>query len=217
MSKPSTLYLFLYNLLQAYGWGIALVKILSNLAETKSITGAYASAGQLICLLQTVAILETIHGAIGIVGSGVLMPLMQWGGRTHVLVAVAHGIKEVQEFSAVFIMLVSFCLVEVIRYSNYALNCFNMSPYFLTYLRYTVFIVLFPIGVISEMWLMYEALPFIKKKNIYAKLFAGLPFSYSDFVKVLLCVYPFLWLLLFVHMFKQRRSKLGKRHKKKRN
>uniref|UniRef100_A0A165A7J0 Very-long-chain (3R)-3-hydroxyacyl-CoA dehydratase n=1 Tax=Daucus carota subsp. sativus TaxID=79200 RepID=A0A165A7J0_DAUCS len=152
---------------------------------------------------------------VRIVPSGVLMPLMQWGGRTHVVIAVARGIKE--EFTAIFIMFTAWCSIEVIRYSNYALNCFNMSPYILTYLRYTVFIVLFPIGFLSEMWLMYEALPFIKKKNMYGKSFAALPFSYSDFVTVLLCVYPFLWLKLYLHMFKQRRSKLGKRHKKKRN
>lgn len=33
-------------------------------------------------------------------------------------------------------------------------------------------------------WLMYQALPIIKKRNLYAITFSGLPFSYYDFVRV---------------------------------
>lgn len=33
-------------------------------------------------------------------------------------------------------------------------------------------------------WAMYQALPIIKKKNIYADSFSSLPFSYYDFLKV---------------------------------
>lgn len=31
----------------------------------------------------------------GIVPNGVLLPLLQWIGRTHAVVAVAHGVEEV--------------------------------------------------------------------------------------------------------------------------
>jgi hypothetical protein len=36
----------------------------------------------------------------------------------------------------------------------------------------------------NAVWLMYQALPIINKKNIYADSFSSLPFSYYDFVKV---------------------------------
>lgn len=215
MSQLLNLYLFLYNLLQACGWGIALIKVLSNFMCTKSVNSAYASAGELICLLQSLALLETIHGAIGIVPNGMLFPLLQWIGRTHVVVAVAHGIEEVQDNKSIFIIFVAWCITEVVRYPNYALNCFGTSPYILTYLRYTLFIVLYPTGFLSELWLMYKALPFIKKKNLYEGLFAGLPFSFSAFVLAMICVYPFIFPKMYLHMFKQRRSKLGKYHMKK--
>ncbi|KAF8039893.1 hypothetical protein BT93_B2188 [Corymbia citriodora subsp. variegata] len=199
-SQLSNLYLFAYNSLQAFGWSVSLFRILSSFIITKSVDGAYASAGELICLLQAAAFLEVLHGALGIVPSGVLFPLMQWAGRTHFLLAIVRRIS------------------EMIRYLHYALNCLKCCPPWVTYLRYTTFIVLYPLGLASgEMWLMFQALPFIKKTDLYEDFFSIIPFNYYDFVRVLLLFYPFLWFKLYLHLFKQRRSKLGKRHEKKKN
>ncbi|OMO67649.1 Protein-tyrosine phosphatase-like, PTPLA [Corchorus capsularis] len=185
MSQLLKLYLFAYNSLQALGWTISLFRILTSFIATNSVNGAYASAGDLICFIQTCAFLEVIHGAIGIVPSGVLFPLMQWGGRTHFLLAIVRKIDEVQELPAVFITFVAWSLSEVIRYSQYALNVIGSCPFLLTYLRYTAFIVLYPMGLApGEMWLMYQALPLIKKKNLYGDFFASLhlPFNYYNFL-----------------------------------
>ncbi|KAE9461148.1 hypothetical protein C3L33_06954, partial [Rhododendron williamsianum] len=244
MSQLSNLYLFAYNSIQALGWAISISRILSNFVSTKSYSGAYASAGELICLLQTVAFLEVVHGAIGIVPSGVLLPLMQWGGRVHFLLAIVRRIDEVQELPSVFVTLLAWGLIEiylnmtpiqVIRYPHYALNCVGSSLSLVTYLRsdlifllshfpcvtrYTAFILLYPMGLAGEssvlevliayvdaVWLMYQALPLIKTKNLVLKLLN----------QVLLACYPFMWLKLYLHLFKQRKAKLGKQHKKKRN
>nr|AKM76672.1 protein-tyrosine phosphatase-like protein [Francoa sonchifolia] len=218
MSQSSNLYLIAYNSLQGFGWLVALLKILSSLAVVKSINEAYSSAGELICILQTVSFLEVIHGAVGIVPSGFVFPLMQWGGRTHFLLAIVRQIDEVQELPSVFITFTAWSVSEVIRYSQHALNCIGSCPSWITYLRYTAFIVLYPIGMApGEVWLMYQALPFIKEKELYADFFSSLPFSYYDFVHALILCYPFLWLKLYLHLFKQRRSKLRKQHQKKKN
>ncbi|KAI6685682.1 hypothetical protein NL676_031595 [Syzygium grande] len=215
LSKP---YLFAYNSLQAFGWSVSLFRILSGVAVARSVNGAYASAGELVCLLQAAACMEVLHGALGIVPSGVLFPLMQWAGRAHFLLAIVRRISEIQESPSVFITFIAWCLSDVIRYLHYALNCLKCCPPWVTYLRYTTFIVLYPLGVApGEMWLMFQALPFIKKTDLYADFFSSIPFNYYDFVRALLLVYPFLWFKLYLHLFKQRRSKLGKRHEKKKN
>lgn len=47
------------------------------------------------------------------------------------------------------------------------------------------------IAYFDAVWLMYQALPLIKTKNLYAYFFAGLPITYYNFVKVcILCFYP---------------------------
>ncbi|KAI9081857.1 hypothetical protein K1719_036119 [Acacia pycnantha] len=216
MPRLSTRYLLAYNTLQATGWTFSLLVILTNLLSTRSIAGTYASSGKLISLLQCSAFLEVIHGAIGIVPSGVLLTLMQWGGRVHFLLAVVDKVDEVQESLSVFITFLAWSISEVIRYSHYAFNCIGSCPSWITYLRYTAFIVLYPLGIgPGEMWLMYQALPIIKKRNLYADAFSGLPFSYYDFLRVVLAFYPFLWLKLYLHLFKQRKAKLRKNHEKK--
>ncbi|KAI4368820.1 hypothetical protein MLD38_017335 [Melastoma candidum] len=216
MSRLSTLYIVAYNSLQSFGWSLCLIRISISFLSTGSVSGAYASAGQLVCLLQVVAFLEVVHGALGIVPSGVSFPLMQWGGRSHFLLAIVRQIPEVQELPSVFITFVAWCCSDVIRYAQYTLNRLKICPPWVTYIRYTAFIVLYPLGIApGEMWLMFQALPHIKETNLYEDLFSGLPFSYHEFVSGLLLLYPFLWLKLYLHLFKQRRLKLGKHHGKK--
>uniref|UniRef100_A0A6N2MH71 Very-long-chain (3R)-3-hydroxyacyl-CoA dehydratase n=1 Tax=Salix viminalis TaxID=40686 RepID=A0A6N2MH71_SALVM len=141
MPAFSKLYLFAYNSLQAFGWAVSLLAILINFFSTHSLDGAYASAGDLICLLQTVSFLEVIHGALGIVPSGVLFPFMQWGGRTHFVLAIVRQIVEVQELPSVFITFVAWSIAEVIRYSHYALNCIGSCPSLITYLRFAFYFI----------------------------------------------------------------------------
>ncbi|KAF5179934.1 Very-long-chain (3R)-3-hydroxyacyl-CoA dehydratase [Thalictrum thalictroides] len=217
MARLSNFYLFAYNSFQAIGWAISLYRVLDSLISTKSFNGAYNYAGELICFLQTLSFLEVLHGAIGLVPSGVIFPLMQWGGRTHWLLAIVRNIAEVKEIPAVFITFSAWSLSEIIRYSHYALSCAGRCPYWVTYLRYTAFIGLYPVGVMGEMWVMYKVLPFIKEKSLYSDFFSRLPFGYYYFVTGVLVLYPFLWLKLYLYLFKQRRSKLGKRHVKKKD
>ncbi|XP_072996169.1 uncharacterized protein [Typha latifolia] len=215
MLRPSQLYLLCYNTLQFVGWSLALCEVLGSLFPD-SIDGAYASAGDLICFLQTLSFLEVIHAAVGLVPSGVLLALMQWGGRTHFLLAIVRQIPEIQVLPSVFITFMSWSISEVIRYSHYATSCVGICPHWLTYVRYTAFILLYPIGVApGEMWLMYQALPFIKERNLHSSFFNRLSISYYSFVVAVLLSYPFLWLKLYLHLFKQRRSKLGKQQVKK--
>ncbi|ERN05959.1 very-long-chain (3R)-3-hydroxyacyl-CoA dehydratase 2 isoform X1 [Amborella trichopoda] len=209
-------YLLAYNSFHAFGWAVGLSRLLATFSATNSLNRAYNSYGDLISWLQVGSFLEVLHSALGLVPSGVLPILMQWGGRTHFLLAVVRQIDEVQEMPSVFITFLSWSISEVIRYSHYALNSLEICPFWLTYLRYTAFIALYPVGVApGEMWLMYEALPFIKKKNLYSSFFDTLHFSYYSFVVVLLVCYPFLWLKLYLHLFKQRQSRLRKLHEKK--
>lgn len=192
MGRLATLYLFTYNSVQAGGWTVALIKLLTNVSSTKSIDGTYDAAGQLICLLQLFSVMEVFHGAIGIVPTKVLPVLMQWGGRTHFVAAIVCQIPEVQKLPTVFVTFAAWSLSEVIRYPQYALNAVGHCPGWLTWLRYSAFVVLYPIGAIfGEVLTMYHALSYIKKKHLYGNLFDKLPFSYYSFVMALLACYPF--------------------------
>ncbi|XP_074295116.1 uncharacterized protein LOC141622982 [Silene latifolia] len=217
MRGLSNLYLFIYNSAQAIGWAVAFYRIIVGFLATKSFNGAYASSGDLVCLLQKVAFLEVIHGALGIVPSGVLLPLLQWGGKSHYLLAIIRNINEVQESPSIFTTFFGWCIGEFVRYSYYSLYCIGNCPCWSTFIRYTAFIPIYPSGLAGEMWLMYCALPYIKNKDLYGDLFSALPFTYSTVVQAILVCYPFLWLKLYMHLLKQRESKLRARHDVKRH
>ncbi|KAB2606838.1 very-long-chain (3R)-3-hydroxyacyl-[acyl-carrier protein] dehydratase 2 [Pyrus ussuriensis x Pyrus communis] len=155
---------------------------LSSFVFTNAVNGAYASAGHLIYLLQMAQFLEVTHGAIGLVPSGVVLPLRQWAGRS----------------TSVFITFVAWSLSEVIRYPHYAFNCTGSCPSWITYLRCTAFIVLYPPGMAGETWLTYQALPFINKKSLSPHFSAGISFCYYNFLRVLLVCYLFLLSILTV-------------------
>lgn len=211
-SSIVVLYLTAYNFAQAFGWAVALGRISQQAARKHSIGVAFDAAGDLVRLLQLAAFLEVLHAVLGIVPSKVLPAFLQWGGRYHWIAAVVCNVKQVQRLPSVFITFAAWSLTEVIRYPQYALNMIGLCPWWLTWLRYSIFIPLYPIGALcGEVLLVYQALPFIKQMNLYDSIFSKLPFSYYNFVLVVLALYPFLWLILYIYMFKQRQSKLGKR------
>ncbi|KAL6619108.1 hypothetical protein ACP70R_034247 [Stipagrostis hirtigluma subsp. patula] len=204
MARPSKLYLLSYNSLQSLGWFLALLRLLPCLAAPPgSFRSAYAVAGDLICFLQTCAILETVHAVIGLVPTSPLLAFLQWGGRTHFVLALVRQIPEVQSSPCVFITFMAWSISEVIRYSHYALTTLKVCPAWLTYLR-------------NEMLTMYQALPFVKARNLYSGFFEKFSMTYHSFLVGVLVCYPFLWLKLYLHVFKQRKSKLGKTSRKKR-
>ncbi|KAJ8439915.1 hypothetical protein Cgig2_003981 [Carnegiea gigantea] len=165
---------------------------------------------------------------------------MQWGGRTHYLLAIVQKIDEVLSFSSllpwllpknlrlvlkslqvqespsIFATFVSWSICDFIRYSHYAMNCIGYCPHWSTFIRYTAFIPLYPLGAAGEVWLMYHALPYIREKDLYGDFFSYFPLSYYTFIQILLLCYPLCWGKLYVHLLKQRQSKLGKHHGKKR-
>jgi len=77
-------------------------------------------------------------------------------------------------------MTVAWSVTEVVRYGFYAANLIGVVPGWLTWLRYSLFYVLYPMGAGSEAVLMYKSLPYSRKFSA--------PFFW--FEVVLLMFYP---------------------------
>ena len=68
-----------------------------------------------------------------------------------------------------FILIISWSLVEVPRYLFYLVKLLGLSmPDWLLFLRYNLFYVLYPTGITGEMWVIVKALKFIKESQIYS-------------------------------------------------
>jgi len=206
-------YLVLYNVVQALGWAAVLGVSALEIHRTSSTDTVFAAAGLLVCYYQGLSLLEALHAATGLVRSGVAAALIQWVGRSHVLYAVLYQIPALHSSPAVAPLFIAWGLSEVIRYPWYAATTAGACPAFLTWLRYTAFIILYPIGVVSEVWLLVQALPSVKETGMYS---FGMPnrlnfaFDYYTFlVAFVLPIYPFAWFQLYSQLLRARGKKLG--------
>ena len=145
--------------------------------------------------------LEVFHAGLKLTRTPMSAALMQWAGRTHVLIAVTHAIPHLQTTAAAGILILAWALTEVIRYPSYALS--QSCPGWLNWLRYTIFIPLYPIGAASEMKLMYDGIPTMTPKKMYS---ISMPNAYNfnsiiPRCQVVLVLYPFLFYQLYAYMF----------------
>lgn len=58
--------------------------------------------------------------------------------------------------------------MQVVRYPWYAVGLAGGSPAWLTWARYSAFLILYPIGVVSEMWLLYAGLPAARERKLHS-------------------------------------------------
>ncbi|GIL62443.1 hypothetical protein Vafri_16669 [Volvox africanus] len=210
--RISQAYLALYNALQACGWALVLANLLYGILRKDLPEQLYAAAGPITNVVQGASLLETVHAAIGLVPSSPLMSLMQWMGRSNVLFLILGPISQLHSSWWSVLMLATWALAEVIRYPQYALSSLGSCPAWLTWLRYTMFIPLYPAGVVAEMGLMVAALPDLAERKPYS---LELPnpynwaFSYHRFIQVVLALYPFLWWQLYSSLLRARSKKLA--------
>mmetsp|Transcript_42488 Transcript_42488/g.104426 ORF Transcript_42488/g.104426 Transcript_42488/m.104426 type:complete len:195 (+) Transcript_42488:3-587(+) len=121
----------------------------------------WKAAGPGISKWQWFAVMEVVHAGLGMVRSPVGTTGVQVFSRL-VLVEVLNGLSVKQaEGVAPFIaaMSIAWSVTEVVRYPFYGLGILGMCPKFLTFLRYTLFLVLYPMGVSGEMGVLNKTLP----------------------------------------------------------
>ncbi|GAA97176.1 hypothetical protein E5Q_03852 [Mixia osmundae IAM 14324] len=126
---------------------------------------SYDSIGDLVRIVQTFAILEPIHILLGWVRSGLPTTMLQVISRETMVWLVCHTLLEDQvEAPAHTGMVLAWSITEVVRYTTYATSLLGFKIAALEWLRYSMFYVLYPLGAVTEMGLMYEALPVIEER-----------------------------------------------------
>ena len=116
--------------------------------------------------VQTAALLEVAHVALGLVRSGLGTTAAQVASRLVLVWGVLQqfpvaAIRESPVFST---MVLAWSSAEVVRYATYALALLGTKWQPLEWLRYTLFYALYPLGAGSEAFLMYASIPYARAK-----------------------------------------------------
>jgi very-long-chain (3R)-3-hydroxyacyl-CoA dehydratase len=200
MKQLINAYLLIYNLSQALGWFylnyIALPYYKTILVSGTSSGEMYEEVKYTLKLLLLIPYLEVIHAVLGFVKSSPMPTFFQVTMRAFVFIAVCDHYKPVQTSIQFPTMVLVWNMSEVIRYSYYATNLMGIPFRGSTWLRYTLFIVLYPIGACSEVLCMFAALPDIKNdhdRNITMPNKWNATFNFYYFIIILMLLYiPYL-------------------------
>ncbi|KAL0281080.1 UNVERIFIED_CONTAM: hypothetical protein PYX00_002179 [Menopon gallinae] len=197
-SEPSVVskaYLVAYNFIQVIGWSWLLYLIIQYYLKPKT-EGVkdtlWPHVSTVTTIFQNAAALEIIHAATGLVPSSAIVTTLQVLSRLMVVDGVLLATPTGPLSPGLPLCLIAWAITEIIRYLYYALNIINTIPDFLTWCRYTFFIVLYPLGVTGELLCFYWAQAYVKEHKIYT---VELPnsmnftFSYHYFMVMVMLLY----------------------------
>ncbi|KAI6316415.1 hypothetical protein MCOR34_004369 [Pyricularia oryzae] len=190
-------YLLLYNSASFLLWSYILVT-----AFTTYLSAGNAAVWNRLHLAvrwtETLAALEVAHAIFGLVRASPLTTAVQVAGRNTLVWAICRNYPDVAAANWAYTsMVIAWAVADVVRFAYFALDgVFGQVPGWLVWLRYNMFIVLYPPGILSEAWLCYKIIEPSKSRNpmyqylLWTGITFYVPASY----------------ILFSHMFAQRRK-----------
>ena len=94
-------------------------------------------------------------------------------------------------------------ITEIVRYLYYALHTLAFEPSLLVWLRYSTFVILYPLGTAGELITIYSSVAVLNQIR-----------ENAGFIMFLvMAIYPFGFYMLYTYMWRQRSKVLG-HHKK---
>jgi len=209
MSKA---YLVAYNTIQTLGWSFLLFQMASHLLSGGEVSTLYANTKLSLQIFQTGAVLEIFHAILGLVRSSVQVTTQQVFSRVYVVWAILYMCPTSQLSLGFPLLLFAWTITEIIRYSMYAVSLVGNPPFFLTWLRYTFFIIAYPVGVSGELVCMYTALLQAMQQDILSVHLPNslnITFSFPLLILGIMLAYIPLFPPMYLYMFGQRKKVLG--------
>ncbi|XP_076356186.1 very-long-chain (3R)-3-hydroxyacyl-CoA dehydratase-like isoform X4 [Tachypleus tridentatus] len=207
-------YLLFYNLIQFVGFLYVLIVMLIRYSKEGpfSIDGTYEAVGRVMKICQLLQMLEIIHLLIGVTQGNYLICLFQLCGRFLVIFALLDAHPRSQTKSAIFYLFIGFTVMEVIRYPYYMLKMYGVNIHFITWLRYTLWIPLYPLVFICEAIIMFRNIPYFEETEKFSMKLPNqwnFSFSFPGALRLylLLGFFPTLYFMM-LHMYRKRKKYL---------
>lgn len=124
------------------------------------VPATYDSTFSALAPVQSLAALEVIHVLLGLVRSPLPTTLMQVSSRLILVWGIIERFPHTHSSPLYTTMVLAWALTEVPRYAYYALSLAGCGvPTWLTWIRYSTFYVLYPVGAGSEALVMLSTIP----------------------------------------------------------
>uniref|UniRef100_A0A669ES77 Very-long-chain (3R)-3-hydroxyacyl-CoA dehydratase n=1 Tax=Oreochromis niloticus TaxID=8128 RepID=A0A669ES77_ORENI len=182
-----------------------------------SLYDTFHTISDVMFFCQILASVEVLNAAFGVVKTGVIPTLIQMVGRNFILFIIFGSLEEMHHKPVVFFVFYLWSAIEIFRYPFYMLGCFNTEWKTLTWLRYTVWMPLYPLGVLAEAVAVIQSIPIFDESKLFSiplTKVIGTSVSFSYFLYIYL-VLMFLGLFInFHHLYKQRKRRFRTKKRK---
>lgn len=213
-------YLIFYNLSQFIGYFyiLSVIGIKYTRDGPESMKDTYEIVGCVMKFVQILQYLEVMHPMFGYVKGNAFVPFLQISGRTFVLFFMIDAEPRMQTKPVVFYVFIVWSIIELVRYPYYLSQLLKVEIKFLTWLRYTIWIPLYPLGFLCESIIILRNIPYFEETQ---KFTVSLPntwnfaFHFPNVLRVyilILCL-PGMYTMM-KHMRNTRLKKLGASKKK---
>lgn len=132
---------------------------------TDSMPGTYAAVGNAFKFCQLLQYMEVMHPLFGYVKGGLLMPFLQVTARNFVLFIMIDAEERMQTKPVIFYLFLMWASVELIRYPYYITTLLKKNIRLLTWLRYSIWIPLYPLGILCEGVSILRNIPYFEETN----------------------------------------------------
>ncbi|KAL1140502.1 hypothetical protein AAG570_000432, partial [Ranatra chinensis] len=140
-----------------FSWSYVLYLTTDHYLVGGDISTLWSTVAFSLSIFQNLAVLEIIHVALGLVKSNLTITTFQVASRVMLVCGVLYAAPPARISPGLPLLLIAWCVSEIVRYSFYALNLVGSVPYFIIWCRYTFFYVLYPMGVTGELLCLYAA------------------------------------------------------------
>lgn len=188
-------YLIFYNLFQFIGFMyiILVMAIRYSRDGPKSMEGTYEAVGNSLKFVQLIQYLEVMHPIFGYTKGGATFPFFQITGRNFILFAMIESEPRMQTKPVVFYLIGVWSLVEIIRYPYYLSTVMKKEISLLTWLRYTIWIPLYPLGILFEGVVILRNIPYFEETQRFT---VSLPNRFNFTFNMPIFMYIYLIMLI---------------------
>ncbi|CRG95040.1 protein tyrosine phosphatase-like protein, putative, partial [Plasmodium gallinaceum] len=191
-----TKFMLTYNILCCILWIFVLLTSIQYAfnKEKYHIKDFWSNSRKLITITQSLAIFEIFFSIIGAINSVVTIVTAQVFSRLFIVHLIFNYLPNNNKW--IFSCLISWSIIDIIRYLIYSLNLLNIRINFLDGLRNKLPLILYPIGITSEIICTISSLD-----NIYNTPFLrAFPYSMPNNLNFQIDIYYFCIFVLFLYI-----------------
>lgn len=154
--------LVVYNFVSCLLWAFHLIQTVRFIVagDLSSVQEYFSKTQNYLTGIQCLAVIEIFNSLFKIVRSPLFTTAAQISSRLLIVIGSFQLVPQIREKIGIEYLTLSIAwgLTEVVRYAFYGLNLLKIKSNLVVFLRYNMFPVLYPLGVGSELVILYKTM-----------------------------------------------------------